>query len=286
MSSVHERLVDARQALTREGIGADEATVDAEVLARHALGWDRAALVARWRDPAPSGFSERLDVLVARRAAREPVAYITGHREFWGLDFEVTPDVLIPRPETELVVDEARRFAREVRVPHSVVDVGAGSGCLAIALAREFPDARVTGTDISSAALAVARRNADRLGVSDRLTLIETDLLDGAPAAADLIVSNPPYVPAGDAPSLPPEVGLHEPHAALFGGDGDGLDIVRRLLASAATHLAPGGRLVMEFGFGQEMAVRDAAREAGWTMVRVTPDLQAIPRVAVLRRSL
>ncbi|MEN3337818.1 MAG: release factor glutamine methyltransferase [Acidobacteriota bacterium] len=286
MASVHERLVQARQVLTRAGLDADEATLDAEVLARHVLGWDRATLIGRWRDPAPAGFDEQLGPLVARRAAREPIAYITGHREFWGLDFEVTPDVLIPRPETELVIEEARLFASEVRLPRSAVDVGTGSGCIAVALAREFLGVHVTATDISPAALDVARRNAGRLGVADRVTLIQADLLDGAPRAADLIVSNPPYVAAGDAPSLPPEVRLHEPHAALFGGDADGLHMVRRLLASAATHLAPGGRLIMEFGFGQDGAVREAAQNSGWETVRVTADLQAIPRVAVLRRSL
>jgi release factor glutamine methyltransferase len=284
MASVHERLVLARQVLTRAGLGLDEATLDAEVLARHVLGWDRARLVARWRDAAPAGFAGRLDMLVARRAAREPVAYITGHREFWGLDFEVTPDVLIPRPETELVIEEARLFAAEVRLPCSAVDVGTGSGCIAIALAREFPGVQVTATDMSRAALAVARRNAERLGVADRLALVEADLLHGLRGTADLIVSNPPYVAAGDAPSLPPEVRLHEPGAALFGGDADGLHIIRRLLASAATHLAPGGRLIMEFGFGQDGAVREAAQNSGWETLRVAPDLQAIPRVAVLRR--
>jgi release factor glutamine methyltransferase len=284
MDSVHERLVEARHVLTRAGIDPNEASLDAEVLARHALGWDRAALIARWRDAAPAGFSEALATLVARRAAREPIAYITGCREFWGLDFEVTPDVLIPRPETELLVEEALLFAQEVRAPSAIIDVGTGSGCIAVALAREFPFAQVTATDISAGALTVARNNANRHGVGERLMLVQGDLLEHAPPAADLIVSNPPYVPAGDAPSLQPEVGLHEPANALFGGDADGLGVIRRLLASAATHLARDGRLIFEFGFGQDTAVRAAARDAGWQIVRVSPDLQGIPRAAVLRR--
>ena len=139
MASVHERLVEARQVLTGAGVDVDAAALDAEVLARHVLGWDRAGLIARWREPAPAAFTEALARLVARRAAREPVAYITGRREFWGLEFEVTPDVLIPRPETELVIEEALRFSHEVRLPASVIDVGTGSGCIAISLACELP---------------------------------------------------------------------------------------------------------------------------------------------------
>ena len=284
MASVHERLVEARQVLSRAGIDGDEAALDTEVLARHVLGWDRARLIACWRDPAPAEFTEDFLRLVARRASREPVSYITGRREFWGLEFEVTPDVLIPRPETELVVEAALRFSREVRVPASVIDVGTGSGCIAIALARELPLSHVVATDISPAALAVARRNAARLGVEHRLTLINGDLLDGTPGAADLIVSNPPYVPAGDAPGLQPEVGRYEPPVALFGGDGDGLDVVRRLLAGASTRISPDGRIIVEFGFGQAPALRLAAEKAGWDMVDMIPDLQGIPRVAVLRR--
>jgi release factor glutamine methyltransferase len=284
MASVHERLVQARQVLARAGINADEAALDSEVLARHVLGWDRAALVARWRDAAPDSFDERLEPLIARRAAREPVAYIIGHREFWGLDFEVTPDVLIPRPETELIIEAALRYARDVRPPREIVDVGTGSGCIAIALAREFPSARVAAIDISPAALAVAGRNARTLGVSGRITLVRADLFSEAIPAADLIVSNPPYVPDEAAPALQPEVGEHEPASALFGGRGDGLDLVRRLLGAAAAHLAADGRLIMEFGFGQEAPLREAALHAGWQVVRLCDDMQGIPRVAILGR--
>jgi release factor glutamine methyltransferase len=284
MATVHEWLVQARQALTSAGIDPDEAALDAEVLARHVLGWDRAALVARWRDAAPETFETRFQLLIARRALREPVAYITGHREFWGLDFEVTPDVLIPRPETELIVEEALRFAHEAGPPREIIDVGTGSGCIAIALAHDLPSAFVTGTDISPAALTIARRNAERLGVADRVTLINADLLDEVTPTADLIVSNPPYIPNGDAPALQPEVGRYEPATALFGGQGDGLDVVRRLLVSASSRLAADGRLMIEFGFGQEAALGDAARHAGWQVVRMCHDLQGIPRVAVFRR--
>lgn len=284
MASVYDRLLDAREALTGAGIAPEDAAIDAEVLARHVLGWDRAALVSRGRDQAPGNLDDLLDPLIARRAAREPVAYITGHREFWGLDFEVTPEVLIPRPETELIIEEALAFAAEVRRPRRIVDVGTGSGCIAIALAHEFTSASVIATDLSAAALEVARRNAARLDVGDRVTFLEADLLDGVQSAADLIVSNPPYVPAGGAASLQPEVGRYEPATALFGGDDDGLDTVRRLFATAFRHLADDGRLVVEFGFGQEASLGDAARDAGWQVTRVRDDLQGIPRVAVLRR--
>jgi len=284
MASVYDRLLGARQALTGAGIAPEEAAIDAEVLARHVLGWDRAALVSRWRDQAPDNLDSLLDPLLARRAAREPVAYITGHREFWGLDFEVTPAVLIPRPETELIIEEALTLAADVRGPHRIVDVGTGCGCIAIALAHELTSATVIGTDLSAAALEVARKNAARLGVSDRVTFLEADLLDGVQSAANLIVSNPPYVPAAGAASLQPEVGRYEPATALFGGNDDGLGTVRRLFAVACQYLAGDGRLVVEFGFGQEARLADAAREAGWQVCRVREDLQGIPRVAVLRR--
>ena len=282
--SVHERIVLARQLLVRAGIKAGDAALDAEVLARHVLGWDRAALVSRWRDSAPDGFSEQLARVIARRAAREPVAYITGRREFWGLDFEVTPDVLIPRPETELIVEEAVKYAAEVGAPGEIIDVGTGSGCIAIALALEFPSARVTGTDICPAALVVARRNAERLGVGDRVAFLQGHLLEAAAPGADLIVSNPPYVPSRDASQLQPEVGLHEPTRALFGGP-DGLDLVNALLGAAPSRLARDGRLIMEFGAGQVIRLRELATTAGWETVRLCDDLQGIPRVGVFRRS-
>jgi release factor glutamine methyltransferase len=280
---VHEQLVAARRIFVRAGIDTDEAEIDAEVLARSVLGWDRAALIARWREPPPPSFDTRFQSLVARRASREPVAFITGHREFWGLDFEVTPAVLIPRPETELIVEEALRHAREEHAPETIIDIGTGSGCIAIALAAEFPSARVTATDSSASALAIAQRNAERLGVADRVRFVQADLLDDDVGQSDLIVSNPPYVPDGDAATLQTEVIDYEPRTALFGGT-DGHDVIRRLLASAGDHLRSDGRVILEFGFGQDQALRDAALTAGWQVTRVSNDLQGIPRVAVLRR--
>ena len=283
MSSLHERLADARETLIRAGIPAEEAALDAEVLARHVLDCDRATLLTRARDPLPSAFDRLYHALIARRVAREPVAYIVGHREFWGLEFDVTPAVLIPRPETELVVEEALASLPRRDIVRHIIDVGTGSGCLAVTLAVEFPPSNVTATDTSHEALAVAYRNADRHNVIGRITFVQADVLKDVTEPADLIVSNPPYVPAGDEATLQAEVARYEPASALYGGP-DGLDVIRRLVGSARHHLAAGGWLIIEFGFGQEAAVREVAREAGWNVARIRSDLQGIPRVAVLRR--
>lgn len=279
MTSVHEHIADARAALVRAGLTPENARIDAEVLARHALGWDRARLVADGRDPMPADVGVRFAALIERRATHEPVAFITGQREFWGLDFAVSPDVLIPRPETELIVEavcERRRNRAGVR---TIVDVGTGSGCLAIALAREFPDARVVATDISAAALAVAARNAARHGVDRRVTFVRGDLLEPVQGPVDVIVSNPPYVPAGV--ELSPDIVRFEPSVALYSGH-DGLTLVKRLVGCAASRLAPDGLFVTEFGFGQDDEVVAFARAAGWRDVAIKEDFQSIPRVAAM----
>jgi release factor glutamine methyltransferase len=281
MASLHERLLEARHAFERARIPADEAAIDAEVLARHVLGWDRAALIVRAREPAPAGFDDAFDALTHRRLQREPVAMIVGHREFWGLEFEVTRDVLVPRPDTEFVVEAAIELAgtRDVHI----VDVGTGSGCIAVSLAVALRGATIVAADISPAALAVARRNAERHRVGDRLTFVQSDLLESVPGTAHLIVSNPPYIASADALTLPPEVVNYEPHVALFGG-ADGLAAIRRLFGTAADHLAPGGHLVIEFGYAQESDVTALATATGWHVVEVRPDLAQIPRVIALRR--
>lgn len=281
MATVADRIVAARERLQSAGIRAADARLDAEVLARHALGWDRAALIARGREAEPEGFGDAFDELIARRAAREPVAQIRGTREFWGLDFEVSRDVLTPRPETEMLVEEALAFAAE-RPCRRVVDVGTGSGCVAIAIAHSLPALDVFAIDLSAEALVVARRNAVRHGV-DRIVFLQGDLLAPLTERADLIVANPPYVPNRDAGHMSPEVVSHEPHVALFGGPG-GLEIARRLLTQAPAHLAAGGRLIVEFGFGQEPELTELAEEAGWRVIRVREDVQGIPRTLVLAR--
>jgi len=281
MISVHERIADARQALLRAGLTVEDARLDAEVLARHALGWDRARLVADGRDPMPADVDREYSALIERRATREPVAFITGQREFWGLGFDVSPDVLIPRPETELIVEAACERRGQLDGVRTIVDVGTGSGCLAIALAREFPDARVLATDISAAALGVASRNAVRHGVDRRVTFVRGDLVEPVQGPVDLVVSNPPYVPSGV--ELSPDIVRFEPPIALYSGR-DGLTLVRRLVASVRSRLADGGLFVVEFGLGQDDEVETLARDAGWQDVTIVEDLQGIPRVAVMRK--
>ncbi len=271
--------------LCRAGLPADEAALDAEVLARHVLGWDRARYFAYRDEPPPPGFAERYRALVARRSRREPTAYLVGRREFWGLEFEVTPDVLIPRPETELIVEEALVVARQMgREPRSIVDAGTGSGCLAVTLARLFPHARVTATDTSPSALAVARLNAARHGVADRIHFVEGPFVPQSIESADLIVSNPPYVSAKDLASLPPEVRDWEPRAALIGGDA-GIEAIDALVAQASTCLVDGGWLVFEFGADQAAAVQELVASKGFEIERLAHDLQGLPRVAIARRA-
>ena len=279
--NLHEHIAAARRQLEAAGIRADAAALDADVLARHVLGWDRAQLLSRNRDTAPATFSERYQPLVDRRAQREPVALITGSREFWGRDFAVTRDTLVPRPETELIVEEALRWLSNRA--STIIDVGTGSGCLAVTLAAERQGDVVVATDISHKALLVARTNAKRHHVEDRLTLIRTDLVSGLHLKADLVVSNPPYVPDIDARHLPIDVARFEPAAALFGGP-DGLTVIERLLATIAPLLAPQAAFIVEFGYGQEDHVAAAAEREGWRVVRMRSDLQGIARTAVLER--
>ncbi|HET7697741.1 MAG TPA: peptide chain release factor N(5)-glutamine methyltransferase [Vicinamibacterales bacterium] len=278
--TIAEHLAAARRALESAGVAPPEAGLDADLLARHVLGWDRAALVARRREEAPAEFAAAYPALVARRAAREPVAYILGEREFWGLAFEVTPEVLVPRPETELIVEEALVAFGGGPPPATVIDVCTGSGCLAVVLAREFGGADVVATDISEAALAVARRNAQRHHVAARIAFRAADLLDGVSARADLIVSNPPYVARRDAAALPPEVRDHEPHVALFAGD-DGLEVYRRLLPAARQRLTQNGRLVIEIGQHQADPVTELADAARLRLDHTRQDLQRITRTMV-----
>jgi release factor glutamine methyltransferase len=274
-----DRVTRAREAIAAAGIRPEDAALDAEVLARKVLGCDRAGFVVRLRDEEPAVFAEAYRALVDRRCRREPVAYIVGEREFWGLPFEVTPDVLIPRPETELIVEEALHLFPAGRPPGVIVDAGTGSGCLAVALALEFSGAHVIATDISDKALAVARRNAARNGAG-RIDFRAGDLLEPITEPADLIVSNPPYVAAGDAPGLVPEVRDHEPHVALFGGP-DGLSLFERLFPAAATRIRPGGTLIVEVGYDQDDRVAALAARHGWTLSHVRQDLQAITRTLI-----
>ncbi|HEX7127559.1 MAG TPA: peptide chain release factor N(5)-glutamine methyltransferase [Thermodesulfobacteriota bacterium] len=272
--------------------------LDAEVLLADALGLGRAALIARRPEPLPGGALEAFEARVARRAAREPVAYIVGRQEFYGLDFEVTRDVLIPRPETELLVEEAldnlpgaslaRAGVNPARAPEvpaesstpRVVDVGTGSGCIAVAIAVHAPAARVIAVDASEAALAVARRNAARHAVAGQIEFVRGDLLAGLDGPFDLVVANLPYVSTEEVGTLMPDVRLYEPALALDGGAGDGLALVRALVAQSVGRLAPGGLVILEVAAGQAARVADLLRSVGaFSDVSIRRDLAGIERV-------
>jgi release factor glutamine methyltransferase len=250
---------------------------DARRLLAHAIGCAPDVLAGRLSDPLPADVAERFAALVARRAAREPVSHITGRRVFWGRDFRVTRDVLDPRPETETLVALAlvEPFAR-------VLDLGTGSGCILVSLLADRPGARGVGSDLSPEALAVAGENAAAHGVADRLVLTPSDWFADLGGRYDLIVSNPPYIAAGEMAELSPEVRDHEPRAALTDG-GDGLSAYRAIAAGAPDHLAPGGRLLVEIGPTQGAAVSRLFAGAGLERVAVHPDLDGRDRVVSAR---
>jgi release factor glutamine methyltransferase len=280
-------------------------TLATELLLMHTLGRDRTWLYTHPEAALDPADTEKYLGLIARRAAGEPTQYLTGKQEFWGLEFEVTPAVLIPRPETEHVMEVAlarlgpRGFKIHLnsglpREKLRIADVGTGSGCLAIALAYELPHAEIFATDISAAALEVARRNATRHALADRIHFLETNLLDGLTDEVgsgdaksrnfDLIVSNPPYVAREESARLQREVRDHEPHAALFGGP-TGVEMYARLIEEAGSLLRSGGILVLELGYNSAEHVRATlAEQKRWTNVTFTNDLAGIPRVAAADR--
>jgi release factor glutamine methyltransferase len=279
-------------------------TLAAELLLLHALGRDRTWIYAHPEEEISAADAERYFALIRRRAAGEPTQHLTGKQEFWGLEFEVTPDVLIPRPETEHLIEVAldRLAVRELPASRPrktdgsglrIADIGTGSGCLAIALAKELPAAAIVATDTSSAALAVARRNAVRHGVSDQIHFFESNLMEGvsgsplatrhSPLLFDLIVSNPPYIGRREAATLMPEVREHEPEIALYGGE-EGYELYADLIAQAATHLKSGGILVLELGHDSLPAVQPLLDSSRWANVGITNDLAGIPRVLAAER--
>jgi release factor glutamine methyltransferase len=278
-------------------------TLAAEVLLMHALGRDRAWMYSHHEEILDAATAQKYFALITRRAAGVPTQYLTGHQEFWGLDFEVTPAVLIPRPETEHVMEVAlaRLDERGLKIhldtglPRQtldVADVGTGSGCLAIALAYELPHAKIVATDTSGAALEVARRNAARHHVADRIRFVEADLLslpalENSPEPFfDLIVSNPPYIADSDAASLQREVRDYEPRSALFAGP-SGVEVYERLVLESRDQLRDRGILVLELGHNSAEPVRamfDAA-SASWTSISITTDLAGIPRVLAAERA-
>src|SRR5579859_838999 len=280
-------------------------TLAAELLLLHATGRSRTSLYSHPEDQLTESESKNYFSLIERRASGVPVQHLTGKQEFWGLEFEVTPHVLIPRPETEHVIEVAldRLALRDLRITKTqnmsgeglfIADIGTGSGCIAIALAKELPAAQIYALDISPAALAIAQRNASKLGSSDRITFLESNLLSAvsklsplatrhSPLLFDLIVSNPPYIGHHEAPTLAREVREHEPAIALFGSE-EGYELYADLIAQSAAHLRPSGILVLELGHDSLPAVQPLFDTQGWTNVGVTNDLAGIARVIAAER--
>lgn len=219
------------------------------------------------------------EAAVRRREAREPFQLIVGRQEFYGLDFEVEAGVLIPRPETELIVEQAIEILSPIDSP-SFLEIGVGTGCISVAILHSVGSARAVAVDISDQALALTGRNALRHNVADRLKLINADLFAGLDGPFDLIVSNPPYIPDGDAAGLQPEVRDYEPPEALFAGE-DGLQLIRKIVAGGPRFLAGKGFLLMEIGHGQSVSVKNLFRSDDWINVEILPDLQGIPRTVV-----
>lgn len=265
-SSVAALLAEAETVLKAHEV--ETARLDAEALLAYVLGMDRARLFARMTEAVPQPQQDTFQALVERRVRREPLAYITGVREFWSLEFQVTSEVLIPRPETELLVETVLHLLSQApgpkpQAPSRLLDLCTGSGCIAIALAKESPEAEVWAIDISAAALAVAQANARRHGVIERVHFLQGNMLsfiNKEKIRFDAIASNPPYIPALDLATLQPEVRQWEPATALNGGS-DGLDFYRALIEEGPTYLRSGGCLVMELGAGQSPAVLCLLRE-------------------------
>jgi release factor glutamine methyltransferase len=285
VTTINTRIAEGRQRLLGAGIGRDEAALDARLLAQAVLGWDTARVLTSGNELEPSAFRRQYEELIARRAQREPLAYITGTREFWNLSFEVSPAVLIPRPETEGLVEAVNGLFPHRDTAFDIADICTGSGCVAVAIAVEHPRARVVASDLSAAAVEIARRNIVRHNVGDRVECVQGDLVQPLTAPCDVIVANPPYVPARTRTTLQPEVRNSEPAMALFGG-ADGLDMIRRLLAESPPWLRPDGYLIFEFGDGQEDSVSALiSTRPELTMIGIKRDLLGIARIAIARRT-
>ena len=281
---VRDALRQAREKLRESGV--EDAGFEAEYLLRHALGCTRESLLMTLDSDVSSSDQLRFDSIIGRRAAGEPSAYITGHKEFYGLDFKVDPRALIPRPETELLVELALEFAarRTSSVEGlTIAEVGVGCGAITIALAVNLSGARLVATDISPAALELASENVSSHGVEDRVTLLEGDLLQPVSGPIDILVSNPPYIPSAQLAALPREIRDHEPRVALDGGE-NGIVLIERLICQAKDKLRPGGAMFVEIGW--DLGDRALARSLElWpeSEVSITPDLAGLDRVLTLR---
>jgi release factor glutamine methyltransferase len=256
---------------------AENPRLEARILLAHALGLTRNDLI---RDPGRLVDTGALETLLARRAAHEPLALIVGHREFWSMRFRVSPATLVPRPDSETLVEAALSAFADRPPPRKILDLGTGTGCLLLVLLKEFPAAFGIGLDLGPDAAALARDNAADLGLAERAAFLAGDWTDPLVGRFDLIVSNPPYIAGPDIATLMPEVACHEPRRALDGGQ-DGYDAYRAILPTLRQHLEPDGTAILELGLGQAYYLADLAREAGFA-ASLRPDLADIPRAIVL----
>ena len=276
---LRDAIHNAAQRLEAAHVGSPR--MNAELLAMFVLGCDRVYLYAHSERPLTRDEIASYDDALSERARGVPAQYITGHQEFWGLDVIVSPAVLIPRPETEHVIETMLELARD-RPANNVVDVGTGSGCIALALAKEFPQARIHATEISVEALEIARANAARHQLEDRIQFHETDLLAGMEEGAfDYVISNPPYIGDWEVDSVEAQVRRFEPRLALFAGP-SGLEVFARLIPEAHKALQPGGWLIMEIGHRSRERVCELLKD--WEEIRIANDLQGIARVVAARR--
>jgi release factor glutamine methyltransferase len=285
--TIAEALYQASQKLSASGIA--NARLDAEVLLSHIAGRDRAWLITHTNDTLDNERRALFEGWIDRRARREPLQYILGNQEFWGLEFDVTPDVLIPRPETELVVESAVKAVKSADSQTTIVDLCTGSGCIAISLAKELGDTRIFAVDTSSRALAVARGNARKHGVSDRIRFLEGDLFEplgelDLRGRVDVITANPPYIRSDDLSQLQPEVRDYEPEIALKAGP-DGTEVQHRIIENAPGFLKKNGVLIMEMGMGQAQALKTIPEKTGsYATIEILKDLAGIERVIVARK--
>ena len=280
--SIAEALQDASRILDDAGV--PEARREAASLLSFVLRKNRTFLISHAEDPVDDDSLRQLREFVERRASGEPLQYITGVQDFYGREFRVTPDVLIPRPETELLVEAALEIAKSDEA--YICDIGTGSGCIAITFLCEIPGARAVAVDKSPEALEIAKLNATKHSVADRIVFVVSDCFDSLGRGEyqfDLIVSNPPYVSESALAGLQREVRDHEPLLALSPGP-DGLSVIRRLLTEAPAYLKPNGHMLMEIGFDQSDAVRSLIDKAVWSLLEIRPDLQCIPRIVLLNR--
>ena len=282
--SIADAVREGAEILERAGLA--QPRREASDLVQHVLARDRTFVLAHPEQLISDEQGQTFRELLLRRASGEPLQYLTTHQAFFGLDFEVTKGVLIPRPETELLVETALGFLKNIPAPQAICDVGTGSGCIAITLLHECSNAHAVAIDVSPSALEVAKRNARRHAVEERLTFVEADCFSSLSAdkfSFDLIVSNPPYVAETELAGLQREVRDHEPREALAGGP-DGLDVVRRLLNESSAFLKSRGYLLIEIGFNQGEAVQTLVDERVWRLQEIRPDLQGIPRLVVLKK--